>query len=1019
MTATPGDIAPADWPQHEAPLPPHPSVEQLPAVPKVVPPRRSSIEVMLPTHGCLDSGDTTVQLLAVLYENFASQKKALHVLSAGISALRRGGTYVLPERDSTHVLDTRDFIVNRALYTKEVLATRLPVLRNVQELAFQYPYDPLFDTLSGIEDSLSPGERFPITTREYGRLTRYTRQNRSILVLELESREPSELTSDVTDFVPEFSGITDITTADYKTNFYTLGRQIGRISRVWADTEADRARPMNPAMLVSMGDVLGPRMPPELIEHCGSTARALGFTAMVPIGSELGLGPDKLHELASRYGLPLLASNLFRHDTVVDDYTSRPFPRFILQERDGLTIAFIGVVDPSELESLPTSVREQWRLEDMGIAVGRVIEELRAYLRRRPDLTILLASSRDPSALTRIEGVDIVIGPPVNSNIDPMRRVTEVAETPSPLEVAYGSGALIMSQPPWRAVTRITTDLTRAFGARRARPVRITEERTPVLEEGPWDPEIEKSFRVAEERTLIANSHILMPGSRFVVEGNQELEPLVWGDRILYRRSYRRFSRTQPPRYTDPLWMRLVTNTMVREMKSDIALSYNVPREWDIYGQISRDTVNSWLRTGDSVTVLTLTGLELTPIVKRLARQAKADDWPAAQVLFSAGLDPVSSIIRGRALDVREQYRVAVAESVMTSREFADVFATKTLPPPDERPLLRSLVIDALERHVEGEQGAVGFVQEQLRDKTQMVVARWKLVLNQLSLSASSYTNSTNIRRFQDTKESRVTNQASSQWSIAANVSTVYDSSSIAWENNLRLVYAKMIARNDTTGNGIPNETISQETADDIVLTTEVRINQWQFMLRNDSMRVVPFIDGVYDTEFTPTPGNPRQKLGRAILGFVAFPGPRWREVRLGFMIQEDFSAQETARRVGLDPHRNYGTNYGIAAGYRVIAPIYQTMRLESSLDLRYQFADQAELPSDLSVYAWEQARLLWPFFQQRLSMFVAADIVVVRGKSNHVNVGTMDAPVYVSNRQFGGSWILSVGLDFSGIFRL
>ncbi len=961
-----------------------------------------------------------MQLLSVLYENFASQKGAVNVVSAGIAALRRGGTYVFPEHDSTHVLDARDFIENRASYSKQVLSTHLPVLKNVQEIAFQYPYDPLFDTLAGIEDSLLPGERFPRTTRQLARLTRYTKGGNSLLVLELESNQASELTFDVTDYVPEFSGITDITTADYKTSFFTMGRQLGRISRVWAETEADRTRPKNPAMLVSLGDVLSPRMSPDIIDHCGSTAHALGYTAMVPVASELSLGPDTLQEMATRYGLPLLAANLFRRNTVVNDFTARPFPRFILQERDGLTVAFIGVVDPSELDTLPTSAREAWRFEDMGIAIGRVIDELRTYLHRRPDLTIVLAASHDPSALTRIEGVDMVIGPPVNSNIDPMRRVTEVAETPSDLEVAYGSGALIVTQPPWRAVTRLTTEMIRPIGARRARPVRIVEERTPVLEDGPWDPVIEKAFRIAEERSLIANAKILIPGARSVVDGHSEYDPLIWGDHILHRRGYRRVTRNQPPRYTDPLWMRLVTNMMSTEMHADIALAYNVPREWDILGPISKDTVSSWLRTGDSVTVLTLTGLELAPIVQRLARQTKAEDWPASQVLFAAGIDPVGGIVRGRALDPREPYRVAVTESVLTSREFADVFASKKLPPQAERPLLRNMVIDALERHVEDDDGAVHYVQEELKNKTQMVVARWKLFVNQLSLSASSYTNSGNIRRFQDSKESRVTNQASTQYTVTSNTSAVYDSSDIAWENNLSFTYARLIARNDTNDNGIPDQRISQETADDVVLTTELRVNRWQFTPKNDPLRIVPFVDGVYDTEFTPTPGNPRQKLGRAIAGLVAFPGPKLRELRLGFMVQEDFSAHDTARLQGITGSGNYGTNFGLDAGHKIIAPIYQTMRLESSLSMRYQFADKHELSSDLGFYAWEQTRLLWPFFQQRLSLFVSADIVLVRGKTDHVNVAATGAdPIYVSNKQFGGSWILSVGLDFTGVFRL
>ena len=982
--------------------PPPSSVEQLPAVPVKPPPPRSAIEVVLPTHGCLDSGDTTVQLLSVLYENFANRPGSVNVTSAGFPALRRGPIYIFPKNDSTQVMDARRFIGDPKTFEKELLVERLPVLVNVQELAFQYPYDSLFDTLAGIEEVLAPGERFPITTRRYGRLTRYRNSDTSMLVLELEANERGELSTEIGDYVPEFAGITQVTTADFKTTFYTLGRRLGRISRVWAESEPDRTRVKNPAMLLSMGDVLGTRMTPEILEHCGETAKKLGYTAMVPVASELGLGAEQLYALANQYGLPYIAANLFRRETTVNDFTARPFPRFILQERDGLTVAFIGVVDPAELDTLPTTVRGTWRFEDMSIAVGRVVDELRTYLHRRPDLTVLLVAARDPAPLTRIEGIDIVIGPPVNSNIDPMRRVTEVPDAPSELEVTYGSGALITSQPPWRAVTRITTDLIRHPGRRRARPVRIVEEREPVLEDGPTDPEIERSFRIAEERSLIADATILVPEARLMVEGHPELTSLVWGDHILHRRGYRRAPRSQPARYSDPLWMRLVTNIINRETRADIAVSYNVPMEWDVLGPISRETVGSWLRTGDAVQVVTMTGLELNPVVQRLARQAKAEDWPASQVLFVSGMDPVTGVIRGRAMDPREPYRVAVTESVLTGRELADAFANKRIE--SGKPLLRSMVLDALEREKQGPSGAVNYVDIMLEDTTSKVVPRWKLFVNQLSLSASSYNNSGNIRRFKDTRESRVTQQANTQYGIRANIAAVYDSAPFAWENKIRLEYAKLIARNDTDDNGVPDQRISQETADDIVLSSELRLNALQFGTLGEVLRVVPFVQAAYDTEFTrATDNDKRQKLGRAITGLVVFPGPRLREVRAGFLVQEDFST--------LSP---YDLNYGVGAGYTLVMPIYQLLRLESTLDLRYLFPDHHDLSSDIGFYALDVTRVLWPFWQQKLSFFVSADIVVVRGKSDEVLLADGST---ISNREFGGSWILSIGLDFSGVF--
>ena len=194
MPQEPAEPAPAPTPVVE---PPPTSVEHLPALPVKPPPPRSTIDIVLPTHGCLDSGDTTVQLLSVLYENFASHPGSVNVTSAGFPALRRGPIYVFPERDSTQVMDARRFVADPLVYEREVLAERLPVLVNVQEVAFQYPYDSLFDTLAGIEEALAPGERFPLTTRRYGRLTRYRGSDTSILVLELETNERAKLSNEV------------------------------------------------------------------------------------------------------------------------------------------------------------------------------------------------------------------------------------------------------------------------------------------------------------------------------------------------------------------------------------------------------------------------------------------------------------------------------------------------------------------------------------------------------------------------------------------------------------------------------------------------------------------------------------------------------------------------------------------------------------------------------------------------------------------------------------------------------
>src|SRR5204863_9305281 len=112
------ELAPAEAPSSQAPVTPPapPPAEPAPIIetphPEKLSPPRSTVEVMLPTHGCLDSGDTTLQMLSVLYENFANRPGAVNVTSAGFPALRRGRVFIFPERDSTQVLDARRFVTS-------------------------------------------------------------------------------------------------------------------------------------------------------------------------------------------------------------------------------------------------------------------------------------------------------------------------------------------------------------------------------------------------------------------------------------------------------------------------------------------------------------------------------------------------------------------------------------------------------------------------------------------------------------------------------------------------------------------------------------------------------------------------------------------------------------------------------------------------------------------------------------------------------------------------------------------
>src|SRR5208283_339258 len=100
----------------------------------------------------------------------------------------------------------------------------------------------------------------------------------------------------------------------------------------------------------------------------------------------------------------------------------------------------------------------------------------------------------------------------------------------------------------------------------------------------------------------------------------------IWGDHVLHRRSFRSYPRYYPARYSDPLWMRLVTNAVRRRMDAEVAVSRNLPRTSDMIGPVPRALLRSWLQNNDAVAVVSLRGDELL----RLGQFVKLQDTPGA-----------------------------------------------------------------------------------------------------------------------------------------------------------------------------------------------------------------------------------------------------------------------------------------------------------------------------------------------------------------------------------------------------
>jgi len=274
--------------------------------------------------------------------------------------------------------------------------------------------------------------------------------------------------------------------------------------------------------------------------------------------------------------------------------------------------------------------------------------------------------------------------------------------------------------------------------------------------------------------------------------------------------------------------------------------------------------------------------------------------------------------------------------------------ATWTADPDGDPLLVRDVIAAAVGRWADPATGSFDPARteelEGLLTRGGEVRPRWVLRLDELSLSATSYANTGAAGTdgpFEETRETRLTMPDNSSLGLVADLALVYDGPALAWENRLKGKLVRAVISLDA------DREVAQEQADDLLAFSELRLNSVRLDVAGDAFRLVPYLRGAWDSELTgrPTPEEvwqpPEQHLLRAGLGWVAYPGPRLQEVRLGGLAQRD-----------LPRSRN---DYGLELGWRMSLPL-GPVRATNDLDLRYLVPDGADGPEDLSLRRWT-----WP----------------------------------------------------------
>ncbi|MBK8010732.1 MAG: hypothetical protein IPK13_05240 [Deltaproteobacteria bacterium] len=693
----------------------------------------------------------------------------------------------------------------------------------------------------------------------------------------------------------------------------------------------------------------------------------------------------------------------------------------------------------------------------------------------RPDLIVVLAGATGES-LVRIEGardVDLVVGDLSRDDLSPVRETIEVARS-VPRETVRGPRPIATFRTSPHAVGRIwvrfeapaptptptptqaqaqTPTQTRTSETSRARLTGVRHETHPVLDEGPFDETLRRKWRPIEETRIKKNAIVSLPDITPFVARYPELEPLIYGDRILHQNGFRSYERRYPPRYSDSLWVRLIGNLLKDATQADVAISRNLPRKWDMVGDVHQGQLEGWLQTADSVRLLRVSGVTLLDLADALAAQRLDPSVGAESLIMSVGIDVDRHLVAGHVIEPRATYKIATTDTVLHMSRVAKVIVSADVEArfahtadarlvPDaagEEVLLRDAILarirlwqdtegvfqrdryvvrvgdragDRAGDHVgdpvqdrarDGSLDAGGDrdrdepndFERALLDRPDEVSHRWVFAIDRLSLQGSRYKNSKHVVDYAATRQTRATTPDFYSIGHQADVALTYEGPDVAWETRVASAFDRAVFR-------VGDDESVQEQSDDILAYTELRLNAMTLRVGDDAgVRLVPFVQTAFDSEFTSTPKPssedagatyPHQKIWRSSAGCVMYPGERLKELRLGVVLQYDLSESS--------PHRDLG----VAAAYRFGTPL-GPLRMESNLDLTYLPSDGDDRPEDLALYGTWFNRLLAPI-NAGFSVFVSADLVVMVGKTE------------VQPRP-ATSLILAGGLDFTAFLTL
>ncbi len=972
--------------------------------------------------------------------------------AVGPAGLFRDGRVIVPDPENPMPLDDMAALL-AAVGSDDVVVSAVDVkhaLQSPEELSFVMPGAPshfLEDLITlGAGRGQSPDLRLVNATT-----TRLTRRStlESVLVVDI----PSARTTTAAAMEPTSSStatnaattpfVVDGDVFAYDPVFVTFERVDGGQGQALLVSSMltmggparlkvalDNARRGAPDALVIMpGGVAG--YAPAHPNLCADAVAAVAPDVVVPGPMDLALGAEGLLAWATRAKVPLLAANLrltpttktaktptSSSTTTTTTTTTPPAPlstlttsaattplvkvlsREVVSGSTTLRAAIIGVVDPELLSGLPAQARAGLSIDDPRSAVNDLVEDLLEGP-RPPDFIAVVSSTRTlADRLGVLPYVDVVVAG-AEGRTDALDIVTsaalmgarEAVREPAPSLVLLGSTIAIRQVRAEFKDTHLR---------------RVLDAAPPVTGLSPQDHAFARPFRVALHEDLRKDAPMILPTLDLLLDKNPAAATLARGNDIAYRGGLVSVRASHPPIWSDALFHRLAANALAQATNADVVVTATTPRRSDLGNTaVARRYVRDWLAGKGNIRVVSMPGA----VVKKLqaAVSTQNSTMPPALWTYVSGLSLSAPVVGGRPIDDKVNYRVVIDDKSASRRDILPLLqglpSTNTFRRDGD-----AYVTDDAGVAVSADDVVLGVIGEDagsagvarlaglLDDRASVVRPEWRLNISALELRGTGSQNSDNIGALAATKETRASQPAFLQLGAKAQVGVVYDSSVWSWDNGLRLQYDSILLDVE----GAPR--VPQDQVDDVVVSTEARLNSLNISSDKGAFRIVPFANVALDSELTPTPDPsdpenlslPRQALARQTVGVAAYPGSALKEVRLGLLVQEDAGDAFAGRG-------DVRADLGVAFESHAAVPVW-ALTFSSDIDARAFVPDGDDRDSDLALRAQLVHKLSMPVTPQT-SVFFFFDVMLLMGK-----VPATDELAY--------NGILGGGVTFSDVLR-